>query len=113
MFTFAHVLLMSDLRVHFGNANKQVQVQVNTRNVEEKVNALKRCMCVFVHVCGALQPADVPKPMSAPGPVLKANSLSNLEQERATYRCVVVIETPGQCEAKSAGFFIYSCKSST
>ncbi|XP_075883430.1 tight junction protein 1 isoform X5 [Nelusetta ayraudi] len=33
-----------------------------------------------------LRPADVPKPMSAPGPVLKANSLSNLEQERATYR---------------------------
>ncbi|XP_055365762.1 tight junction protein ZO-1 isoform X4 [Betta splendens] len=33
-----------------------------------------------------LRPADVPKPVSAPGPVLKANSLSNLEQERSTYR---------------------------
>ncbi|XP_077372312.1 tight junction protein 1b isoform X9 [Festucalex cinctus] len=33
-----------------------------------------------------LRPADVPKPSSAPGPVLKANSLSNLEQERSTYR---------------------------
>ncbi|XP_029992812.1 tight junction protein ZO-1 isoform X5 [Sphaeramia orbicularis] len=34
----------------------------------------------------ATRPADVPKPMSAPGPVLKANSLSNLEQEKSTYR---------------------------
>ncbi|XP_074532844.1 tight junction protein 1 isoform X5 [Halichoeres trimaculatus] len=34
----------------------------------------------------ALRPADVPKPMSAPGPVLKANSLSNLEQEKSSYR---------------------------
>ncbi|XP_063757358.1 tight junction protein ZO-1 isoform X3 [Eleginops maclovinus] len=34
----------------------------------------------------ALRPADVPKPASAPGPVLKANSLSNLEQEKTTYR---------------------------
>ncbi|XP_047453110.1 tight junction protein ZO-1 isoform X6 [Mugil cephalus] len=33
-----------------------------------------------------LRPADVPKPVSAPGPVLKANSLSNLEQEKSTYR---------------------------
>nr|XP_061813334.1 tight junction protein ZO-1-like [Nerophis lumbriciformis] len=33
-----------------------------------------------------LRPADVPKPSSAPGPVLKANSLSNLEQERPSYR---------------------------
>lgn len=32
------------------------------------------------------QPADVAKPASVPGPVLKANSLSNLEQEKATYR---------------------------
>uniref|UniRef100_A0A672JCK4 Zona occludens protein 1 n=1 Tax=Salarias fasciatus TaxID=181472 RepID=A0A672JCK4_SALFA len=32
------------------------------------------------------QPADVPKPVSAPGPVLKANSLSNLEQEKSAYR---------------------------
>lgn len=39
----------------------------------------------------ALQPADVPKPVSAPGPVLKANSLSNLEQEKSTYRYVVLI----------------------
>ncbi|XP_075945379.1 tight junction protein 1 isoform X7 [Anarhichas minor] len=34
----------------------------------------------------ALRPADVPKPVIAPGPVLKANSLSNLEQEKSTYR---------------------------
>ncbi|XP_069383846.1 tight junction protein ZO-1 isoform X9 [Paralichthys olivaceus] len=34
----------------------------------------------------ALKPADVPKPVSAPGPVLKANSLSNLEQEKSTFR---------------------------
>ncbi|KAG7245492.1 hypothetical protein INR49_010943 [Caranx melampygus] len=34
----------------------------------------------------AFQSADVPKPVSAPGPVLKANSLSNLEQEKSTYR---------------------------
>ncbi|XP_072290617.1 tight junction protein 1 isoform X10 [Eucyclogobius newberryi] len=34
----------------------------------------------------ALGPADVPKPVSAPGPVFKANSLSNLEQEKSTYR---------------------------
>ncbi|XP_030588419.1 tight junction protein ZO-1 isoform X1 [Archocentrus centrarchus] len=33
-----------------------------------------------------LRPADIPKPVSAPGPVLKANSLSNLEQEKSTYR---------------------------
>ncbi|XP_068170080.1 tight junction protein ZO-1 isoform X6 [Antennarius striatus] len=34
----------------------------------------------------AVKPADVPKPISASGPVLKANSLSNLEQEKSTYR---------------------------
>nr|XP_020477186.1 tight junction protein ZO-1-like isoform X3 [Monopterus albus] len=34
----------------------------------------------------ALRPADVPKPVIAPGPVLKANSLNNLEQEKPTYR---------------------------
>ncbi|XP_053741460.1 tight junction protein ZO-1 isoform X9 [Synchiropus splendidus] len=33
-----------------------------------------------------LRPADVPKPASAPGPVLKANSLSNLEQDKSSYR---------------------------
>ncbi|XP_051917373.1 tight junction protein ZO-1 isoform X6 [Hippocampus zosterae] len=33
-----------------------------------------------------LRPADIPKPSNAPGPVLKANSLSNLEQERSSYR---------------------------
>ncbi|KAJ3596394.1 hypothetical protein NHX12_002801, partial [Muraenolepis orangiensis] len=32
------------------------------------------------------RPADVPKPVIAPGPVLKANSLSNLEQEKSSYR---------------------------
>uniref|UniRef100_A0A3Q2FXZ5 Tight junction protein 1b n=1 Tax=Cyprinodon variegatus TaxID=28743 RepID=A0A3Q2FXZ5_CYPVA len=32
---------------------------------------------------GESSPADVPKPVNAPAPVLKANSLSNLEQEKA------------------------------
>ncbi|XP_063053124.1 tight junction protein ZO-1 isoform X3 [Engraulis encrasicolus] len=31
-------------------------------------------------------PSDLPKPASTPGPVLKANSLSNLEQEKTSYR---------------------------
>uniref|UniRef100_A0A672SJS7 Zona occludens protein 1 n=1 Tax=Sinocyclocheilus grahami TaxID=75366 RepID=A0A672SJS7_SINGR len=31
-------------------------------------------------------PTDLPKPVSTPGPVLKANSLSNLEQEKHSYR---------------------------
>uniref|UniRef100_A0A8C2G554 Tight junction protein 1b n=1 Tax=Cyprinus carpio TaxID=7962 RepID=A0A8C2G554_CYPCA len=31
-------------------------------------------------------PTDFPKPVSTPGPVLKANSLSNLEQEKPSYR---------------------------
>lgn len=44
-------------------------------------------MCV---VSPPPQPADVPKPVSAPGPVLKANSLSNLEQEKSTYRLVTL-----------------------
>lgn len=39
------------------------------------------------------QPADVPKPVSVPGPVLKANSLSNLQPEKSTYRYVVLIKT--------------------
>lgn len=66
------------------------------KNLEEILEALKRrcvCVCVF-----ALQPADVPKPMSAPGPVLKANSLSNLEQERSTYRYEPLIKTPWAVE---------------
>uniref|UniRef100_A0A3P8W488 Zona occludens protein 1 n=1 Tax=Cynoglossus semilaevis TaxID=244447 RepID=A0A3P8W488_CYNSE len=33
-----------------------------------------------------LRPPDVPKPVTTPGPVPKANSLSNLEQEKSTYR---------------------------
>ncbi|XP_037398984.1 tight junction protein ZO-1 isoform X9 [Pygocentrus nattereri] len=33
-----------------------------------------------------IRPTDLPKPVSAPGPVLKANSLSNLEQEKPVYR---------------------------
>ncbi|XP_052399561.1 tight junction protein ZO-1 isoform X4 [Carassius gibelio] len=32
------------------------------------------------------EPTDLPKPVSTPGPVLKANSLSNLEQEKPSYR---------------------------
>ncbi|XP_062404002.1 tight junction protein ZO-1 isoform X4 [Sardina pilchardus] len=34
---------------------------------------------------GGIRPTDLPKPVTTPGPVLKANSLSNLEQEK-TYR---------------------------
>ncbi|XP_057185403.1 tight junction protein ZO-1 isoform X8 [Triplophysa rosa] len=33
-----------------------------------------------------MRPADIPKPASTPGPVLKANSLSNLEQEKPSHR---------------------------
>ncbi|XP_016133212.1 tight junction protein ZO-1 isoform X3 [Sinocyclocheilus grahami] len=33
-----------------------------------------------------IRPTDLPKPVSTPGPVLKANSLSNLEQEKHSYR---------------------------
>uniref|UniRef100_A0A8C2GAN1 Zona occludens protein 1 n=1 Tax=Cyprinus carpio TaxID=7962 RepID=A0A8C2GAN1_CYPCA len=33
-----------------------------------------------------IKPTDFPKPVSTPGPVLKANSLSNLEQEKPSYR---------------------------
>ncbi|XP_049330569.1 tight junction protein ZO-1 isoform X11 [Astyanax mexicanus] len=33
-----------------------------------------------------MRPTDLPKPVNAPGPVLKANSLSNLEQEKPAYR---------------------------
>nr|XP_040024132.1 tight junction protein ZO-1-like isoform X13 [Gasterosteus aculeatus aculeatus] len=36
----------------------------------------------------ALRPADVPKPVIAPGPVLKANSLCNLEQEKSNFRAL-------------------------
>ncbi|XP_077953540.1 tight junction protein 1-like isoform X17 [Gasterosteus aculeatus] len=34
------------------------------------------------------RPADVPKPVIAPGPVLKANSLCNLEQEKSNFRAL-------------------------
>uniref|UniRef100_A0A8C1V7N9 Zona occludens protein 1 n=1 Tax=Cyprinus carpio TaxID=7962 RepID=A0A8C1V7N9_CYPCA len=44
------------------------------------VNVLTGCMHFL------LQPTDFPKPVSTPGPVLKANSLSNLEQEKPSYR---------------------------
>lgn len=40
------------------------------------------------------QPADIPKPVIAPGPVLKANSLSNLEQEKSSYRYVTLAAKP-------------------
>ncbi|XP_073724941.1 tight junction protein 1 isoform X9 [Misgurnus anguillicaudatus] len=33
-----------------------------------------------------IRPADLPKPVSTPGPVPKANSLSNLEQDKPSYR---------------------------
>lgn len=58
-------------------------IHVN-KNLDRMQEALKR-RSLF-----AFQPADVPKPVSAPGPVLKANSLSNLEQERSAYRYVLV-----------------------
>ncbi|KAG5273706.1 hypothetical protein AALO_G00154530 [Alosa alosa] len=35
---------------------------------------------------GGIRPTDLPKPVTTPGPVLKANSLSNLEQEKTSYR---------------------------
>uniref|UniRef100_A0AAY4CAM5 Zona occludens protein 1 n=1 Tax=Denticeps clupeoides TaxID=299321 RepID=A0AAY4CAM5_9TELE len=35
---------------------------------------------------GDTAPVDLPKPVTAPGPVLKANSLNNLEQEKTSYR---------------------------
>lgn len=62
------------------------------KNLDGMQEALKR------HPIFAFQPADVPKPASAPGPVLKANSLSNLEQEKSTYRYVVLIKTPQAAE---------------
>ncbi|XP_028304460.1 tight junction protein ZO-1 isoform X4 [Gouania willdenowi] len=34
----------------------------------------------------AMRPADITNPAIAPGPVLKANSLNNLEQEKSAYR---------------------------
>lgn len=66
-------------------------IHVN-KNLDQMQEALKRCPVV------AFQPADVPKPVSAPGPVLKANSLSNLEQEKSTYRYVVLITAPRAAE---------------
>ncbi|XP_055789131.1 tight junction protein ZO-1-like isoform X6 [Salvelinus fontinalis] len=41
------------------------------------------------------RPADLPKPVTAPGPVPKANSLSNLEQGKATYRAPEPQKPPG------------------
>uniref|UniRef100_A0A3Q2Z9R3 Zona occludens protein 1 n=1 Tax=Kryptolebias marmoratus TaxID=37003 RepID=A0A3Q2Z9R3_KRYMA len=55
----------------------RVKMFENKRSAQE---TLKRSLS------SVFQPADVPKPVSAPAPVLKANSLSNLEQERSTYR---------------------------
>uniref|UniRef100_A0A4W5LI67 Tight junction protein 1b n=1 Tax=Hucho hucho TaxID=62062 RepID=A0A4W5LI67_9TELE len=40
-------------------------------------------------------PADLPRPVTAPGPVPKANSLSNLEQGKATYRAPEPQKPPG------------------
>uniref|UniRef100_A0AAZ3P2C2 Tight junction protein ZO-1-like n=1 Tax=Oncorhynchus tshawytscha TaxID=74940 RepID=A0AAZ3P2C2_ONCTS len=42
-----------------------------------------------------MRPADLPRPMTAPGPVPKANSLSNLEQEKPTYRSPEPQNAPG------------------
>uniref|UniRef100_A0A8C7M481 Tight junction protein 1 n=1 Tax=Oncorhynchus kisutch TaxID=8019 RepID=A0A8C7M481_ONCKI len=41
------------------------------------------------------RPADLPRPVTAPGPVPKANSLSNLEQGKATYRAPESQNPPG------------------
>ncbi|XP_071271868.1 tight junction protein ZO-1-like isoform X3 [Salvelinus alpinus] len=41
------------------------------------------------------RPADLPRPVTAPGPVPKANSLSNLEQGKATYRAPEPQKHPG------------------
>ncbi|KAM9529185.1 tight junction protein 1-like isoform 12-T12 [Salvelinus alpinus] len=42
-----------------------------------------------------MRPADLPRPMTAPGPFPKANSLSNLEQEKPTYRAPEPQNPPG------------------
>uniref|UniRef100_A0A8C7IUE7 Tight junction protein 1 n=1 Tax=Oncorhynchus kisutch TaxID=8019 RepID=A0A8C7IUE7_ONCKI len=42
-----------------------------------------------------MRPADLPRPMTAPDPVPKANSLSNLEQEKPTYRAPEPQNAPG------------------
>ncbi|KAL0968671.1 hypothetical protein UPYG_G00270000 [Umbra pygmaea] len=42
-----------------------------------------------------IRPADLPRPVTAPGPVPKANSLSNLEQEKPTYRGPEPQKAPG------------------
>uniref|UniRef100_A0A673YWF0 Zona occludens protein 1 n=1 Tax=Salmo trutta TaxID=8032 RepID=A0A673YWF0_SALTR len=42
-----------------------------------------------------MRPADLPRPMTAPGPVPKANSLSNLEQEKPTSRAPEPQNPPG------------------
>uniref|UniRef100_A0A4W5LI37 Tight junction protein 1b n=1 Tax=Hucho hucho TaxID=62062 RepID=A0A4W5LI37_9TELE len=42
-----------------------------------------------------MRPADLPRPVTAPGPVPKANSLSNLEQGKATYRAPEPQKPPG------------------
>uniref|UniRef100_A0A8C7IQR5 Tight junction protein 1 n=1 Tax=Oncorhynchus kisutch TaxID=8019 RepID=A0A8C7IQR5_ONCKI len=44
---------------------------------------------------GDSTPADLPRPMTAPDPVPKANSLSNLEQEKPTYRSPEPQNAPG------------------
>uniref|UniRef100_A0A674EQN4 Tight junction protein 1 n=1 Tax=Salmo trutta TaxID=8032 RepID=A0A674EQN4_SALTR len=46
-------------------------------------------------VCLVFQPADLPRPVTAPGPVPKANSLSNLEQGKAPYRAPEPQNPPG------------------
>ncbi|XP_041705648.2 tight junction protein ZO-1 isoform X6 [Coregonus clupeaformis] len=42
-----------------------------------------------------MRPADLPRPVTAPGPVPKANSLSNLEQEKSAYRAPEPQKPPG------------------
>ncbi|XP_029613243.1 tight junction protein ZO-1 isoform X4 [Salmo trutta] len=48
-----------------------------------------------MRVCLVFQPADLPRPVTAPGPVPKANSLSNLEQGKAPYRAPEPQNPPG------------------
>ncbi|XP_045544576.1 tight junction protein ZO-1 isoform X3 [Salmo salar] len=48
-----------------------------------------------MRVCLVFQPADLPRPVTAPGPVPKANSLSNLEQGKAPYRAPEPQKPPG------------------
>uniref|UniRef100_A0A8C1DE85 Zona occludens protein 1 n=1 Tax=Cyprinus carpio carpio TaxID=630221 RepID=A0A8C1DE85_CYPCA len=51
---------------------------VSVDRAKDTPEDFRKCLCE--------RPTDLPKPVSTPGPVLKANSLSNLEQEKPSYR---------------------------